>query len=738
MAMNLKNKSYYQIIIPVFLTILIALTLVVFKIKDFVDSNLEYLVELHEKSIETEIKEKFIGFNSKARWINEMVNVSLNNIDARDRRDFLAKTLKANITDEYAGITAFFAPNTLDGLDAGSVGKDDYATVDGAAVVSILSDGNGGFNSESPYYDYAYQQISIQDFYSETIAKRTAHVDNISEVTYNGITLKVIPYIMPILAEETNSIIGVIRLDIPIDGFASLVTEAQKTFNLNKVSLYSKSGDVIFSELNKENIIKKNEVHADLYRTIHNFSASSYYVAEELNSPEFNLPAKRAFVGIDLGQGNAWLMEYVIANAGLDVHVFFYKTVMFLVIAVVISLPLLAYIFRLTVKSVINHISTSVKMMELFLKGDLTFKIGNKELKKTDEIGQLYNGFATLQEKLSVILGKIQQSSYSVKLGASEISNASAQIAAGSVQQAGSARDIMLSIEHVSDTIVSNAEDSIKTNFLAENVAKNAQKGGEQVEKTLRAMKAIAEKISIIEDIANQTNLLALNAAIEAARAGDAGRGFAVVAGEVRKLAERSSVSASEISTLSTSSLSIAENARQIINDIVPQVKETSEYIQEISVANQEQKIGIKQIENAMKELDSVIKSNALSSRKISNSINLLVSQASDISTSVSFFKISKPELLISQVIDEESCNNENNTTSNTPPSQVKVVDTKKEPFKNSAPVPSMSVSKDRKTDNGSLDDVIASPSSSSHAPSSSVSSSASAKDDLDDEFEDF
>lgn len=195
-------------------------------------------------------------------------------------------------------------------------------------------------------------------------------------------------------------------------------------------------------------------------------------------------------------------------------------------------------------------------------------------------------------------------------------------------------------MEQMSGNIRSNAENSQKTHTISTSVAQEAEKGGKAVEETVQAMRDIAERITIVEEIARQTNLLALNAAIEAARAGEHGKGFAVVAAEVRKLAERSGAAAGEISELSTRSVSVAEEAGELITNMVPKIRETTDLVNEVASSSNEMDSGAQQVNDALQQLDSMIQQNASASEELASTSENLAAQAQELIHTMSHFNI--------------------------------------------------------------------------------------------------
>ena len=262
------------------------------------------------------------------------------------------------------------------------------------------------------------------------------------------------------------------------------------------------------------------------------------------------------------------------------------------------------------------------------------------QAQKRSDADELMDTFGMMIRDLTGIAENVQTAASQVATGSQEISASAQQVSQGSTEQAASVEEVSSSMEEMSSTVSQNADNARETAAIASKAAVDAQEGGKSVVETVSAMRSIAEKISIIEEIARQTNMLALNAAIEAARAGEHGKGFAVVAAEVRKLAERSQSAAKEISTLSGTSVEIAEKAGNLIQEIVPGIQKTAELVEEINVSSAEQADGIQQVTKAIQQLDHVIQQSASISEEMASTSEELTAQAEQLREASSFFKI--------------------------------------------------------------------------------------------------
>lgn len=304
-----------------------------------------------------------------------------------------------------------------------------------------------------------------------------------------------------------------------------------------------------------------------------------------------------------------------------------------LVIAVLFGASIAFFITR----AITRPIYQGVQFAETVANGDLTQSL---DINQKDEIGQLAYALNSMVDKLKDVVGNVQSASGNVASGSAELSSSSEEMSQGATEQAAAAEEASSSMEQMAANIRQNADNAMQTEKIAIKSAEDAKVGGESVAKTLSAMRDIAGKISIIEEIARQTNLLALNAAIEAARAGEHGKGFAVVAAEVRKLAERSQHAAAEISELSESSVEVAEQAGEMLTKMVPDIQRTAELVQEISAASKEQDAGAEQVNKAIMQLDQVIQQNASASEEMASTSEELSSQAEQLQDIMAFFKV--------------------------------------------------------------------------------------------------
>ncbi len=261
------------------------------------------------------------------------------------------------------------------------------------------------------------------------------------------------------------------------------------------------------------------------------------------------------------------------------------------------------------------------------------------DIRQRSEHDRLIQSLSRMVDKLTEVVKNVQSAADNVALRSQEMNARTEQISQGATEQAASAEEVSSSMEQMTSNIMQNADNAQQTEKIAVKCAEDAKEGGNAVAETVNAMKEIANKISIIEEIARQTNMLALNAAIEAARAGEHGKGFAVVAAEVRRLAERSQTAAGEINRLSASSVQIAEHAGELLNSIVPAIQKTADLVQEITSASNEQKAGAEQINKAIQQLDQVIQQNAAAAEEMAATATELDAQAEELQQSASYFR---------------------------------------------------------------------------------------------------
>ena len=287
-------------------------------------------------------------------------------------------------------------------------------------------------------------------------------------------------------------------------------------------------------------------------------------------------------------------------------------------------------------RSIIIPLFKGVDFAEEVARGNLNTTL---DIDQKDEIGKLARALQHMANTLQDVFGSVNSVAEQIGLESQDMMHSTDKMSHGSTEQNSFIDNIATSMNAMLAKIDQNAQNTDKTSIMALDVAQDAVDGGVAVAQTAEAMKTIAEKITIIQDISRHTNILALNAAIEAARAGEHGKGFAVVASEVRKLAERSAVAAAEIEDLSSSSVQLAEKAGEMLNVIVPNIQETATLIKEITAAGLEQREEARMVNQAIEDLEGIIQSSGSTITQLAATASDFSTQAQELQRLMAFFK---------------------------------------------------------------------------------------------------
>lgn len=301
---------------------------------------------------------------------------------------------------------------------------------------------------------------------------------------------------------------------------------------------------------------------------------------------------------------------------------------------VLVGIALFVYINKMLRKPLDKAIGELGKLSN----GQLVLDV--EEIDSENELGILNNSLKKLSEKLREVLLDIA-SGADVVLQASHKLNATAEeLSSGSAEQASSLEEVSTTIEEFAGNVASNTDNARETSSIAQQSSLRVANVSDMSDKSYAAVNNIAEKVTVINEIAIQTNILALNAAVEAARAGDLGKGFAVVAGEVRKLAENSKKAADEIVVMAESTREHTQLANKLLTDMKPQIEKTSSLVEEIAAASYEQNNGVEQVNGAIQQLNATTQQNAAAAEELAANSEELTGQAESLKQAITFFKL--------------------------------------------------------------------------------------------------
>jgi methyl-accepting chemotaxis protein len=304
-------------------------------------------------------------------------------------------------------------------------------------------------------------------------------------------------------------------------------------------------------------------------------------------------------------------------------------------------IPALATLF-LTFSFLTNRIRKPIRNIEHNLKEIAKGKLNTSQIQylknRNDEFGSIVQDIDEMNTQLNKVIQSINTVSFYLSEYSKSLSESASQMSQGASVQASSTEEVSSSMEEMSANIIQNTDSSTEAENYSQKAYEGIKTGVESSRESGAAMKKIAEKILIVNDIAFQTNLLALNAAVEAARAGEYGKGFAVVAAEVRKLAERSKLAAEEIDVLSKSGIDISVKAGDQLDILAPDIEKTANIVREIAASGLEQKSGAEQINISLQQLNIETQKNATISEEIASNAEELSVKAEDLKNILSFF----------------------------------------------------------------------------------------------------